>query len=361
MRFTLYLKDYETEKIFSYIRWIFLLIASMLFYYPPLDNILHFEHRTFNVLLLTGILYMGISQIIFMRMDSNNKSFPTLIKAGIVFDYIALMWLLVLTGGVDSILFPISYLLVMHATIYWRTKGSFLASFFTSLGYTGILFLENNVSEQLVALFLMNIVFIWIIGLFGSLIVLRERKHIKMKEIYHELVVTDYLTGLYNHRHFQEHLSHLTQEAVPFSLIIGDIDNFKPINDRYGHLVGDEVLRCLGKLFGELAEKYNGLAFRYGGEEFAFLIPSSRVSATAEFIEEIYSSMNEMLFTNDQWTATMSFGAASKKEDQKKNELLAIADNLLYKAKKDGKNLACFEDGSSFKNGANTTDHPLYA
>lgn len=332
MRLTLYLKDYETEKIFSYIRWIFLLIAAILFYYPPLDKILQFEHRTFNILLIVGIFYMGISQIIFMRMDSNHKSFRLLIKCGIAFDYIALMWLLVLTGGVESMLFPISYLLVMHATIYWRTKGAFLSSFFMSAGYAVFLFQDENVTGKLLAVFLMNLVFIWIIGLFGSLIVLRERKHFKMKEIYHELVVTDYLTGLYNHRHFQEHLSHLVQEAVPISLIMGDIDNFKPINDQYGHLVGDDVLRSLGKVFDETAEKFNGVAFRYGGEEFAFLIPFSSESRAVEFIEELYRLMNDMWFTNERWTTTMSFGAANLKDGQKKEELLAIADELLYKA-----------------------------
>ncbi|MDP4170522.1 MAG: GGDEF domain-containing protein [Bacillota bacterium] len=346
MRLSLYLNDYETEKTFSYVRWIFLLISALLFYYPPIDKILGYEHHTFSTLFIFGFVYMALSHFIFKRMDSSHRHFGTLIKFGILFDYIALMWLLLLTGGIQSTLYPISFLLVMHATIYWRTRGAFLASFFTSLGYSLIFLKENNVTEKLWIVFLMNIVFIWVIGLFGSLIVLRERKHIKMNEIYHELLVTDYLTGLYNHRHFQEHLRKLTTDDTPFYFVMGDIDSFKQINDKYGHLVGDEVLRVLGKVFCELSDHYNGLAFRYGGEEFAFLIPSTTEQTAHDFIRDIYKYMNDKLFTVEKWTATMSFGVALFKPGQTADELLSAADSLLYKAKANGKMRTYFEDGT---------------
>jgi len=361
MRFTLYLKDYETERIFTFLRWIFLFIACVLFYYPPLDAILKFEHRSFPALLIMGILYMAIAQAVFMRMDSNHKYFSLLIKCGIVFDFIALMWLIVLTHGVESILFPVSFLLVMHATIYWKTKGSFISSAFATLGYAVIFFFEQQHTEDMWVIFLMNITFIWIIGLFGAMIVLRERKHIKMKEIYHELVVTDYLTGLYNHRHFQEQLRMLSDKESSFFLIMGDIDNFKPINDQYGHLVGDEVLRCLGKIFNDTADKYGGLAFRYGGEEFAFLIPYSPQVDIHAFVTEIYQHINERPFTEKGWTSTISFGVSIFNGSKTTDILLASADSLLYKAKNEGKNRACFEDGFTLENKIVQVIQPVYA
>jgi diguanylate cyclase len=260
------------------------------------------------------------------------------------------MWLLVLTGGINSILFPISFLLVMHATIYWRTKGAFLTSISISFGYIVIFIQERIVSEQQWFSFVMNLIFIWIVGLFGSLIVLRERKHFRQKEIFHELVVTDYLTGLNNHRHFQEHMRHLTDKEIPFVLIMGDIDHFKEINDGYGHLIGDDVLRSLGKLFTEIVTKYEGHAFRYGGEEFTFLIPVIPELDIVTFFDELYQRMNEKSFTCDKWTVTMSFGVATYMAGQTSNQILSVVDELLYEAKGNGKNCACFETGVCYQN-----------
>lgn len=105
------------------------------------------------------------------------------------------------------------------------------------------------------------------------MIILRERQHYKQKEIYHELLARDYLTNLYNHRCFQEQMNKLSLKADPFFIVMGDIDHFKPINDEYGHLAGDEVLKDLGEIFSEAVNIFGGQAFRYGGEEFAFLMP----------------------------------------------------------------------------------------
>lgn len=350
MRLSLYLNDYETERVFSYLRWIFVFICGSMFYYPPIDHILQFEHATFSYLFFSGIVYIVISQIALEKMDPNHKAFPLLTKSGILFDFIAYVWLLVLTGGVTSMLFPIGILIVMHATIYWQTKGAFIASLFSSIAYLIIFLQEPSSTQKLWLIFGMNLIFIWVVGLFGSLIVLRERKHFKMKEMYHELVVTDYLTGLYNHRHFQEHLRHLTDSKTPYLLIMGDIDQFKSINDQYGHLVGDDVLRTIGKIFSEIAKDFEGQAFRYGGEELAFLLPASAESKLTMFLETVYHELNHACFTTENWNITMSFGVAAWNEGYSSNEIISIADNLLYKAKGSGKNRACLESGFCYRN-----------
>ncbi|SFA73181.1 Diguanylate cyclase, GGDEF domain [Bacillus sp. cl95] len=350
MRLSLYQNDYETERIFSYLRWIFVFICGFMFYYPPIDNILQFEHDTFSYLFFSGIIYICISQIALEKMDPNHKMFSLLTKTGILFDFIAYIWLLVLSGGVTSMLFPIGILIVMHATIYWQTKGAFTASFFSSVGYLIIFLQEPSPPQKLWFILGMNLIFIWVVGLFGSLIVLRERKHFKMKEIYHELVVTDYLTGLYNHRHFQEHLRHLTDRKTPYLLIMGDIDHFKSINDQYGHLVGDEVLRSIGKIFSKIAADFEGQAFRYGGEELAFLLPASAETKLSMFLETVFHELNLAYFTTEKWTITMSFGVALWREEYSSNEIISIADDLLYKAKSNGKNRACLESGFCYRN-----------
>lgn len=350
MRLSLYLDDYETEKIFSYLRWIFLLVSVILFYSPFFSDLLDLEHRTFPALLTIGLIYMLCTQIAFIKLKPQNPYFHLLTKAGIIFDYIALIWLLVLSGGVTSLLFPIFYLIIMHATIYWHTKGAFIASASTTIGYTSILVSEQNFDPLTLTVFSLNIAFLWILGLFGSMIVLRERKHLRQKEIYYELMFTDYLTGLYNHRSFQDEMKHQKQQKESFILLMSDIDHFKRINDQYGHVAGDEVLAEIGKLFKDCSNAAGGKAFRYGGEEFAVILPNLSDTEMNTFFTNIYEKMNILTFNTCLSHVTMSFGVAYSDHHVEDEDLLAVADSLLYEAKKKGKNQAIFDNGVVYRN-----------
>jgi diguanylate cyclase len=349
MKLSLYLDDRETEKIFSCLRWIFLLVGVILFYYPPLAERLDFTQDSFPVLLAVGFIYMAAAQVALMKLPPGNEYFSFLTKSGIVFDYVALIWLLALTKGSLSPLFPISYLLVMHATIYWKTKGAILSSASLTIGYSAIYFFQGHNEFYTSFVFFLNLTFIWIVGVFGSLIVIRERKHLKQKEIFHELMFTDYLTGLYNHRHFQEQLRVLSVNKDEFSLAMGDIDFFKQVNDQFGHLTGDEILKKIGAIFQELCSRHNAQAFRYGGEEFAFLLPAVDERSQVEFFEDLYSKLASAAFSEDCRTVTMSFGIVSSKRETLPDRLLGLADQLLYSAKEGGKNQVKFESGSTYR------------
>jgi diguanylate cyclase len=348
MKLSLYLDDRETEKIFSYLRWIFLVVGVLVFYYPPLADRLNFMEESFPLLLTIGFIYMSSAQIALIKLPLRNDYFSMLTKAGIIFDYVALIWLLVLTKGTMSPLFPISYLLVMHATIYWRTKGAILSSASLTIGYTAIYLAQGHFEFYTSFVFIINLAFIWIVGVFGSLIVIRERKHLKQKEIFHELMFTDYLTGLYNHRHFQEQLRMLTVTNEEFLLVMGDIDHFKQVNDRYGHLTGDEILKGIGSIFQELADRHDAQAFRYGGEEFAFLLPFMDEESQIAFFEDLYSRLEAVEFTEECKSVTMSFGIASSKHEAMPDKLLGYTDQLLYCAKAAGKNQVKFETGYTY-------------
>jgi diguanylate cyclase len=351
MKLSLYMDDRETEKIFSYLRWIFLIVGVLVFYFPPLADKLQFTEETFPILLAIGVVYMAAAQIALQRLHPSNKHFAVLAKAGILFDYMAIIWLLVLTNGIMSPLFPIAYLLVMHATIYWRTRGAIIASASLTVGYSVIYFSLGVLDFYTTFVFVLNLLFIWVVGVFGSLIVLRERMHFKQKEIFHELMFTDYLTGLYNHRHFQEQLRLLTSAEEDFLLIVGDIDHFKLVNDRYGHLTGDEILKRIGAIFRPLAESYDAQAFRYGGDEFAFLLPDMEEIQQVSFFKDLYTKLATENFSAQCNSVTMSFGIASSKGEAIPDKLLGHTDQLLYSAKEAGKNQVKFESGFTYQYG----------
>ena len=152
------------------------------------------------------------------------------------------------------------------------------------------------------------------------------------------LATTDPLTGVLNRRAFFERVQYVCQHAAggsPLSAIMMDIDHFKGINDRFGHAVGDEVIR---RVAGEAA-KDNRIVGRLGGEEFAVLVEAD-ASATAALAERLRRDIAAMAFktAKETLTATCSFGVSEWHPGEDVDQLLRRADLALYAAKSGGRN-----------------------
>ncbi|MEA2568599.1 MAG: hypothetical protein QOI24_600 [Acidobacteriota bacterium] len=159
------------------------------------------------------------------------------------------------------------------------------------------------------------------------------------------LSITDGLTKLNNHRHFQDELLRAFEESAryqrPLSLAMIDIDFFKKINDAHGHAVGDDVLKAVSSLFRE-SVRSTDLVARYGGEEFAVMMPETELDDAITFAEKIRSLVEEKAIETQigPVPATVSIGVASVPFTRVRGpkELIVAADKALYRAKKAGRN-----------------------
>ncbi|MCW8884438.1 MAG: sensor domain-containing diguanylate cyclase [Motiliproteus sp.] len=159
-----------------------------------------------------------------------------------------------------------------------------------------------------------------------------------------QLARTDELTGINNHRAFYQHAMELHQRSVrygnPYSIIIFDLDHFKHINDSHGHLVGDQVLKIIGKLTSQVIRRAD-IAGRIGGEEFAIILPETSSNEAYELAERLRTQIASAALNVNQQSLrfTASFGLSQFCQgDSSFESVIKRSDDALYTAKSKGRN-----------------------
>lgn len=170
-------------------------------------------------------------------------------------------------------------------------------------------------------------------------------KNIHLQEAYDSLEVTaatDALTQLLNRREMRRRLEYervkFTRNKRPFSIVIADIDEFKKVNDTYGHLAGDEVLAAVAKILRGNTRQADSVA-RWGGEEFLLLLPETPAAGAAVLAEKVRRAIegNTVAYGKAAIRVTMTFGVCEFKGSGL-DELIAKADRALYEGKAKGRN-----------------------
>lgn len=160
-----------------------------------------------------------------------------------------------------------------------------------------------------------------------------------------DLATYDSLTGLLTKREFLERASYFhkvaLREGLPYSLIIADLDNFKEINDHFGHLTGDQTLETFGAaILDNLRE--SDLACRFGGDEFLFFLPNSTREQAELFGNRLHAVIEDAIDCSGlEIDLSISLGIASYPELSGENveDMISAADNALYRAKRSGGNI----------------------
>lgn len=174
----------------------------------------------------------------------------------------------------------------------------------------------------------------------------RETGRLLSEELEHikRVGTVDALTGLFNRQIFSElfrrEIARVRRHGEPLSLLILDIDHFKRINDTFGHLCGDGVLKLLSQEL-TAAVRTSDLLCRWGGEEFAVLLPHTGAEGAVIAAEKIRSKVETCSFEGPK-RVTVSIGAATWSRDEEMHGLFGRADRALYEAKRSGRNRVCY-------------------
>ena len=253
------------------------------------------------------------------------------------------------------------YVIEIYVILFWTfvTIGyMFLTSVIIAsimlMSSTIILYAYNIIELEIYLVHLFLSVVAWMLGLSASyLIELYSRKNyenkieiLQMQEELKELSHRDYLTNLYNRRYFnafsEKFLNCVEQECDQVNIIMLDIDNFKKINDTYGHSIGDEVIKLLASLLQD-STRENDIVFRLGGEEFAILLPSTGEDKASKIATElrIIIENNDFKIARDKYIRlTVSLGISCVNFEKDSDILASLdrADQALYQAKSEGRN-----------------------
>ncbi|TWA71478.1 response regulator receiver modulated diguanylate cyclase [Azospirillum brasilense] len=182
----------------------------------------------------------------------------------------------------------------------------------------------------------------------------RVRNHLLLKrqtDLLRTLSFNDGLTGIANRRRFDEVLLREWRRCgrvqLPLSLIMLDVDQFKPYNDHYGHQAGDECLRAVAQLLVGQMMRPGDLIARYGGEEFVCLLPETDEDGAVKVAERLRQTVAERRLPHavshvaDHITISLGVATARPLLDDTPDRLTQLADGLLYEAKRAGRNRVC--------------------
>jgi diguanylate cyclase (GGDEF)-like protein len=337
----------NTERWITKFRWF---VVAFLFLYLNVLHITDWPIGLFNSLLVLAALYnLGID----LYLRRTNFFSIKLILVFLYFDMIAVAVGMSYTGGVTSPFLFIWYLTLFSTGIHFGFKQSLLllvpmAAFYAYLVNRDMgCFTGPSSLNQL----LLGIGSLVGASLYGTIYSQGERYTMSVMANFRLASIIDNLTGLYNYAFFMDRLKHEQFRAdranSHFSVIIFDIDNFKKVNDTYGHEKGNVLLKAVAVILTMNARGMDTVA-RYGGEEFVVLMPDSK-GAEHELAERIRKKVEVTEFNgiaDGPLRITISGGFCTYPNDARAvTDVLVQADKALYAAKASGRNrtLSCRE------------------
>lgn len=321
----------ERKRIFKYDKFtsVFRLLAAL-----TIILLLLVSHRYRFDLAVVFFAYVLFTASLVIFSEFRKKMVFKYEYPVVTFDILVISSIIILTGGSASVYWPFYLVAIISFSVSRGGFSGVIVGLISVACYITAIYYNEGSIKNVPADFLIGI---FIVTFLTTLLVSKDKKA-TMK-----LANTDALTGAYNFSCFQDRIDRAIERyettGNPVSLLFIDVDDFKTINDTYGHQRGDDVLKSIGEAILAAVRK-NDMVFRYGGDEFSVLLHNASGEMASQVAERIRENVR---YSVDALTTfrkvTVSIGIAVLDEaSTKKKIFLEIADRALYEAKKQGKN-----------------------
>ena len=298
-------------------------------------------------LILLGVMGGGLLNILNFLRTGNVRAFVVATGIG----YLLFCIFLQVTGGQNKTgilwhyVYPVTIFYLVGLRWGVAAAASLICIEVFLMTYEGFPFSYTHYPFEFKVRFIATMI---VASTFGALLEYSrekaQRKLARMAKAFHLASQLDDLTGLANRRAIKEKLEDETTVAAggkkDFMIILCDIDDFKKVNDQYGHNVGDQVLKHLSRHFQQLLRKHDVVS-RWGGEEFLFLLPNTNPREGIAVAERIRTEVESSPFRLDgaaEIRVTVSCGVSNWNAHQNLDALINAADAKLYQAKQGGRN-----------------------
>jgi diguanylate cyclase (GGDEF)-like protein len=325
--------DPPNQQTIIRLRWLVVIVSAYMLIFP--------EQRLLEPVLIQGfaLFYLLSNAALYFLPERFFKSLR-LFSLLVIFDTLALSFCLIVTGQLGSDLY-LTYFLIIIIAGFWRDfRWSLGFAVVVSLLYSGLLFLSESLTTYLFLrvpfLFAASLLYGYFTHVLNNERILREKAEQEAR--------SDFLTSLPNRQAYdervQEEIERANRYSRSLSLLMIDIDDFKMINDTFGHPCGDIVLRQMAKLLNNNIRRMDFVA-RYGGEEFVIILPETALQGALELAKRIRSVIKESPFetANGLLYLTASIGVSTHqvKDSADAVQMSLEADQALYRAKRSGK------------------------
>ncbi len=334
------------DRVVRIVSWVFILAASTIVAVTGLGGAS--QASIFVLLALAGLFVLVVHDLLPPETLGPAKF---LVEGSVALTIATL--LVVLTGREASPFFFVFPLIVGGAALVVSGRVTVALAGVGSLGYLVAVTAgaDGRLSNEAVATVGINLTALILLA-YVAMVIAREQRRSRDAAI--RMSTVDPLTGLFNRTFFfaavDREIARSARSGRGFCLLMMDLDELKMVNDRYGHFIGDRVLRGVGDVIRDGVRRIDTAA-RYGGDEFVVLLPETEVTGAYVLAEKIRQGVAELTVAGTDARASMSLGVVSFPDDgQDSDELMIAADQAMYTSKRSGKNrvmgLAVGEPGS---------------
>ncbi len=336
------------------------IILSIILFLMQVSYLLGFRDEQLYMTIVLSAIFILINILILLIFNYKSRAYSSSIYIRYIFIYIFLLILQSIYFSLKlqekyttfiplmitfALVFSMVNLLPLHTIIINIVSMMVFSAYLPSVESSRALTIIDSYTFVIYSLIMIFISFTLLVSKLKSYStkkIFRDRSFILS-----QMSIKDALTGLYNHKYglerLEEEISRRNRTNTELALLLFDVDDFKGINDNFGHKAGDKVLKYIGYVLKSSIRKTD-IAIRYGGDEFMIIFPYSKVESVILVCEKLMDKISDYELPNGD-KVTIS-GGLVQHDVEKVDEFFNEADKYMYKSKKIGKNRISFDHGS---------------